>query len=120
MKLVFALILLSTNVVAETELFFTPEKNQIQKIKFDKLNGVLVNDLCLKEKKECLKLIEAIKKNKIESVKSDKKAPLGNPASTNCEAHGGQSEILRDAKHNEYDFCVLNKKYFVDSWDLMK
>jgi putative hemolysin len=119
MKILLLLILVSTNIRAE-EYFFTPERNKTIKIKFEKLNGVLVNDLCLKEKKECLKLIDSIKKNKIETVKTDKKAPLGNPASTNCEAHQGQSEILRDAKHNEYDFCVLDKKYFVDSWDLMK
>lgn len=123
MKLFLALIIFSISGLSMAEdLFFTPERNKIEKIKFEKMNGVLVNDLCLKEKKECSKLIEEIKKNKIDrkKEKAAKKEPLGNPASTNCEANNGQSEILRDDKHNEYDFCLLKKKYFVDSWDLLK
>ena len=45
---------------------------------------------------------------------------IGNPASIFCSRGGGLSVILEDKNHNEYDFCKISEKYFVDSWDLYK
>lgn len=94
------------------------EKKSVQKIQIEILNGMKVNSTCFKEKIACLKILDSIQKTHIE-LKIEK-GPLGNPASAYCESHNGQPEILRDAKNNEYDFCLLDKKYLVDSWDLMK
>lgn len=115
----FFLLLISFSFAVKAEVFtYWPDQKTEQKIKMTKLNGMTVNEVCMKEKKACLKIIESVIKNRVE--KKTEAGPLGNPASINCEANKGQSEVLRDSKNNEYDFCLLEKKYLVDSWDLMK
>lgn len=117
MKIIILLSLVSLVLHAEEFIFYS-DSNKSEKISIQRLNGLHVNARCLKEKKDCLKVIESIKKDKVEL--KNVKGPLGNPASINCKTHHGQSEILRDHQNNEYDYCLLEKKYLIDSWDLMK
>jgi len=110
--------LLSSFAIKAEVFTWATEKNKEQKVEIKKLDGILVNDECFSNKTVCLKIIAAVKKDK--SQKKPEKGPLGNPASTKCSMNKGQSEILRDGKHNEYDFCLFEQKYLIDSWALMK
>jgi putative hemolysin len=116
------LILLTITLIAiskkaqaiEMLIYKTPKK--ATKIEISFLDGVKVNDDCLKNKKECLLIMNKSVKPVIQSHKLS----IGNPASEFCHAAGGASAILEDQKHNEYDFCLFEKKYYVDSWDFYK
>lgn len=113
----FTLFSSSALVIAE-EFTSNFTRGFTKNIDIELLNGMHVNSLCLKNKVECLSLLK-----KQTSVKNSPKSQghvLGNPASIFCNSIGGKSEILKDKKNNEYDFCVLNDKYFIDSWDLYK
>lgn len=98
----------------ELYLFTTPKNSQ--KIEITKLEGVKVNSECQKDKIHCLELLNKPVKNPVQSHKES----VGNPASDFCHAAGGSSAILEDKKHNEYDFCLFDKKYFIDSWDFYR
>ncbi|MBC7537509.1 MAG: DUF333 domain-containing protein [Bacteriovorax sp.] len=99
---------------ARSELFFHKFNNgSARKIKIEKLNGFHVNHECINNKQECLQLILKPLGQKTKQTQD----VLGNPASDFCEFNNGNSEILRDKKNNEYDYCVLKNKYYVDSWD---
>lgn len=119
-RLGFSLIFyqfLSTNLFAEE---FTHKFDHVpaRKINIELLKGYHVNSECHKNKKECLALITVPSDVPSSGTKSNKSVHLrGNPASDFCESRSGKSEILRDVKNNEYDYCVLKDKYFVDSWD---
>lgn len=118
----FAVLLFLTSTISKAEVLIHHfGQKQKREIKVQKLNGMNVNDECIKSKSECLSLLSISKKN--EKDKSPKipdslvKHPVGNPASDFCEAHNGNSAILHDQKNNEYDYCLMKGKYFVDSWD---
>lgn len=110
MKYLF-LLFIFVSITAKSEVFTHKfSKGPARKIKIEKLSGFHVNSKCIENKNECLALISKPKKGETQNLS-------GNPASDFCSANNGKSEILRDSKNNEYDFCVLNDKYFVDSWD---
>lgn len=85
-----------------------------KKINVEKLESFHVNDECIKEKKKCLALLKIPKKTITTKASHDL---AGNPASLFCRDQNGKAEILHDSKNNEYDYCVLDNKYFIDSWD---
>jgi len=119
MKIVTILLFLFSSTYLKAEVFtWATEKNKELKVEIQKLDNILVNEECIKNKTICKKIIDEVKKNKSET--KPEKGPLGNPASTKCSLNKGQSEILRDNKHNEYDFCLFEQKYLIDSWALMK
>lgn len=109
--------LISNLLQAEVMTHYFSQKEK-RLINIEKLNGMNVNDECLKNKSECRALLTITKPSK----KTDSKTnhPRGNPASEYCESIQGNPAILHDQKNNEYDYCLLKGKYFVDSWDLYK
>jgi hypothetical protein len=109
----FLFCLLSLESQAEIMMLKT-DQISVKKIEIKKLESFHVNDDCIKEKKKCLALLNIPKKNIL--LKGNFNL-AGNPASLFCREQSGKSEILYDSKNNEYDYCVLNNKYFVDSWD---
>lgn len=113
----FLLLTCSTSALAEV-FTWTNEPGKKVSVQITKFEGVLVNEECAQNKVTCQKLISSARKQKAPRPKE--KGPLGNPASQNCSFHQGQSEILRDEKHNDYDFCLFEGKYLIDSWALMK
>lgn len=115
--LFFYFLMTGTATYAEV-MTFHPDNKTVKKIRISKLSGLNVNEDCFAEKEKCLKSIEAFRKSKVE--KKENKTETGNPASVYCEERMGQSEILRDSKQNEYDFCLIEKKYLIDSWSLFK
>lgn len=110
----FILLTLCASLEAKEILLMRLNEGQ-KEIVVQKLEGLDVNDLCLKASKKCLEKIN--EKPKIET-KSDSVA--GNPASLFCEAKGGRSLILEDKKRNEYDYCELSDGYVVNSWHMYK
>lgn len=119
MKTLWILLVLFFSFSLQAEVFtWATEKNKELKVEMKKIDGILVNEECFKNQTVCKKIIEDVRKNKSEAKME--KGPLGNPASTKCSLNKGQSEILRDSKHNEYDFCFFEQKYLIDSWALMK
>lgn len=114
----FCFMALFSQAAKAQVMTFHPDSKTEKKIKISKLNGLNVSEDCLSEKEKCQKSIEAFRKTK--AALSASRTEAGNPASAYCEARSGQSEILRDNKNNEYDFCLIEKKYLIDSWDLYK
>lgn len=120
MKIIlFFFLFFQTFALLAEEFTFHLSKTKSTKISIQRLNGIQVNAECLKEKKACLKIIDAAKKRKAD-MKKNKEGAFGNPASLNCEAHQGDPEILTDKKNNEYDYCLFDNKFLLDSWDLME
>jgi len=110
-------LLISTH--AYCEIFVQDlSKGKTLKIDIQLLNGLHVNKECVDHKKECLKYILELSNKSTSLSKKEHSLVLGNPASTFCNNNKGKSEILRDSKNNEYDYCVLKEKYIIDSWDL--
>lgn len=98
-----------------THYFSQKEKRQIT---IEKHKGMSVNDECLKNLSECMALLTPVKRANKSASKINH--PRGNPASDFCESIKGNPAILHDQKNNEYDYCLIKGKYFVDSWDLYK
>lgn len=115
------LFFFALNVRAEV-LLHKSSNAPAKKINIEKLNGLHVNIECIQNKKECLTFITNSKKTDPASISQTKQFQhvLGNPASNFCETNKGSSEILSDLKNNEYDYCVFENKYFVDSWDFYR
>ena len=121
MKLIGFLIIASQ--VETTQLFAEEFTHKLalgseKKIEISLLKKFHVNSECIKNQQDCLNLLKvpttSTSVNKI--IKQDKQV-RGNPASDFCNFKEGKSEILRDQKNNEYDYCLLSDKYLVDSWD---
>lgn len=94
------------------------DSNKSEKIAISKMEGLSVNDSCAREKKECFSAIEqGLLENS--SIKKDK-SQAGNPASLFCQRIKGINIILQDERKNEYDYCKLDNKYLIDSWQLYK
>lgn len=113
----FLVILLQTQCAFALDLYLKTDSKTTKKFVISRLEGMQVNNTCIKEKSHCL---EVLSKPKREIIKKDSDGPIGNPASDFCLSSNGASAILEDKKHNEYDYCVLENKYYVDSWDFFK
>ena len=111
------LIFFQTKSANALELYLKTDSNRTKKFIISKLEGIQVNAECLKDKKHCLELLSK-PKNPNEKKESD--GSIGNPASDFCLVKNGASAILEDKKHNEYDYCVFENKFYVDSWDFYK
>lgn len=92
---------------------------QISKINIVELDGMLVNENCLKQKKDCLMFFIKNEKKQKKIVQKDH-VQAGNPASIYCSSVHGASEIYTDIGNNQYDFCNFDEKYIIDSWSLLK
>lgn len=106
------LILFPINVFS-MDLVYQYDKNTSKKIVITNFHGMNASESCVKNAKDCSKLIDK-KKIKLEKIPGLK----GDPASNSCEEIGGLPAILKDSKFNDYEYCLLGKDYFVDSWDL--
>jgi putative hemolysin len=116
--LILFLLTFQTSAFA-LDLYLKVDPATTRTLRVSLLNGIRVSSECTLEKKHCLELLS--KKGHFKNTKSTEvKTTLGNPASINCEKSGGASAILEDEKHNEYDYCVFENKYYVDSWDFYK
>lgn len=109
---------MSLNCHAEI-MFHKINNGAAKKINIELLNGMHVNQKCIEAQSDCLSVLNKLKKTGDKSIAPYPKL-VGNPASNHCQQSGGYSEILHDEKNNEYDYCVFNEKYFVDSWDFYK
>lgn len=87
-----------------------------QKFKVEKLEGLQVNGECLKAREACLAMLAKAPA----PIPKGPENTVGHPASKYCHAKGGASVILIDVKHNQYDYCLFQNKYLVDSWDLYR
>lgn len=96
------------------ELVYQFDKKTSEKIIITNFHGMNASESCLKSATECSRLIDK-KKIKIAKVPGLK----GNPASNACEEASGTPVILKDAKYNDYEYCLFGKNYFIDSWDLL-
>lgn len=106
-----------TPLAQALELTLKTDPKTVKKFNISKLHGIQVNSECIRNKSHCLKLLSQ-EKIAVDNKRSD--GTIGNPASDYCHSAGGSSEILEDKKHNEYDYCVFEDKYYVDSWDFYK
>lgn len=95
------------------DLVYQYDKKTSSKIVITNFHGMNASESCLKAAKECSKLIDK-KKIRLDKIPGLK----GNPASIACEEIGGSPAILKDEKFNDYEYCLLEKNYFIDSWDL--
>ena len=88
-----------------------------QKLSIQKLQGLQVNKECAANSKACLAVLSQAP---TKSLGQGPEGTVGHPASKFCGVKGGSSVILVDEKHNQYDYCIFQGKYFVDSWDLYR
>lgn len=110
-------LLLSTPGFSK-ELFFNINNKTQKKISIMQVDNLDMNSTCAKNKKKCMQVIT-------KSIMTPKKIKddhltIGNPASDFCQANEGHSAILEDEKHNQYDYCIFNNIYFIDSWNFFK
>lgn len=83
-------------------------------LQFVKIDKVWVSEACAKNKNcDALKTL----KTKVQMKKTESPL-LGNPGSTYCLSQKGVARILKDAKGNEYDYCLFNDGSLIDSWNL--
>lgn len=80
-----------------------------------KVNSVKVNAFCIKNPScEALKIVNG----KPFKVRENNIALAGNPGANYCWDVGAKNRILKDAKGNEYDFCVFTDGSMADAWNL--
>ncbi len=115
--LIITICLTFASSLSALELLVRTDSKTVKKIDVSELQGVHVNSECLREKNHCLKILSQEKKV-LPKKRTDQ--TIGNPASDFCHSAVGSSIILEDKKHSEYDYCLLEDKYFVDSWDFFK
>lgn len=113
--LLMAFLFLFTRSAYSEELLYQFSKNTKIEISIVTVLGMKVSESCQKNQKACFKLFET-KKNRIRKAKGFR----GNPASSICDELSGSSAILKDAKSNEYEYCLFGENYFIDSWDLYR
>ncbi len=89
---------------------------QVVAIPFYKVDGVLLNDRCLRSP-ECLALQ---KLNGPHPPVELTMAQFGTPASAYCDHLGGVPMILRDARLNETGFCAFADNSLIDTWALYR
>jgi putative hemolysin len=87
---------------------------QVVAIPFYKVDGVLLNDRCLRSP-ECLALQ---KLNGPHPPVELTISQFGTPASAYCDHLGGVPMILRDARLNESGFCAFADNSLIDTWIL--
>ena len=90
------------------------EEDQI-KIPFTKVNGLLINDICVSFGKNCRALKVANSKQKITKLP---KMNLSSPAQDLCVTVGGTALTLFKADHSSVGFCTFDDQSIISSWDL--
>lgn len=114
--IVVLLFFISQSILAEIFRFELDAKSKtIEILEVDKIH---VSKSCFDSKKECLNFISK-SVEKLKSKKdSSKKQTFGHPASQFCQKLDGNSVIVFDKENNQYDLCLINNLYYIDSWDL--
>ena len=113
MKYFFILLLLSTNLLAQSVFYTFNNNGKSEKIEINLYKKVKIDINCFKAKKSCL-AIKAL------SSKVSKKSSSGNPYSFYCQQVNGRPIILEDSKRNQYDFCQFTDQSMISSFDLYK
>lgn len=116
--LLFIFFIYSTLLFADVFRFDLDKKSKtVEMVKLEKLN---VSKNCYDASKLCLitinKFVEKIKKNT--NIESSHQKTYGHPASIFCQKIEGNSVIVFDKENNQYDLCLINNTYYIDSWDL--
>ncbi len=112
-----------TQLINASELYkFTNQNKNKEIIKVEQLEGMRVNQTCYKNQKECFSyLIKAASLgNNNKNNPRPKSSFARHPASAFCNLSTGLSEIYYDQENNQHDYCVINKKFIIDSWDFYR
>ena len=105
--------LVSQLVVADD--FILRVKDQQVKIAFQKSDGLLINDICLANLKNCQAFQEA--HSKVE-VQKKIKGNLGSPAQNFCKSINGTALTLFKPDQTTMSFCSFDDQTIISSWDL--
>lgn len=120
MKKIFLLLVLifsNSGYSAETDLtlrYLSKESYSVVQTK--KINGIRVNEICLKTGSTCQAL--RVLKAKVSSAPKTTAPFVGNPAANFCWDVGAKNRILKDEQNNQYDYCVFEDGSMADAWML--
>ena len=112
--ILFFFSLNSVNSCLALDYILKHEGHQVV-IPFNKVDGLLVNDICKEKGSRCLALRAAKFKGK--RVPYPKKN-LGSPAQDFCGAIGGTALTLLKSDQSGVSFCSFEDQTIISSWDL--
>ena len=115
MKLLFLMTLWMSPSYASTLSLRYFVNNKYTNVNIVQVGDLKVNELC-RNLSNCKAI--AIAKGKPIQAKESTGSTFFNASSSYCWDVGAKARILKDAKNNEYDFCVFSDGSMIDAWNL--